>query len=694
MDATNSTYVGLFGYSTGTVKNVLLAQATIVGYSTVGDVYCGSVVAYNKGTVKNCTVRADISASTRWEQQNAYAGGICAYSSTSLKECAFNGTVNAKVSFLDSYAYAGGIVGYGMGATDCRNYGRITASAAASCDSYAAGILGYSGGAVSRCYNAGEIRATNARRSFAAGICGKNTANVTSCKNVGTIYAHTAYNDENDALYALAGGICGSNFATVSYGENEGFIEADSTSSHAYAGGVVGYNNTECILQNSVNYGDITAGSSGGESRAGGIASTTYRDSYVRYCCNYGDVSITDNPYYWSGCAGGVVAVLQYGTVMECCNHGDVSIDSTAYEPHGASIVGSCTDAVLKDCYSDGNVHSYFSRNESYNNGVIAGIAGGNGTAISNCYFTGTLTSTYSYTEKWGVVKQWGGTEHTLSNLYVLNLYSSSQSQFRMTDAGSKLQSTYSGFDFSSVWAMDPEINGGRPYLRRIPAASSASWYSGIEEITFVQGVGFDVDYLEMHIGETVSLGYSVYPANSTDAFVFWQVDWADMATVDANGNVTAVNPGYATVTVTTRDGGFMAECTIYITGHDYMAETTLPTCTEQGYTTYRCIHCEDYYVADYVDAKGHSYKNGICVGCGEKDPDGLNLEGLDVLCLGDSITAGQGLTADTRWTNILANKYGWNLTNKSQGGISLSSYYYTSHGLTDVSIAKKAEIL
>ena len=77
-----------------------------------------------------------------------------------------------------------------------------------------------------------------------------------------------------------------------------------------------------------------------------------------------------------------------------------------------------------------------------------------------------------------------------------------------------------------------------------------------------------------------------------------------------------------------------------------------------------------------------------------EKAANGLSLEGLNVLCLGDSITAGQGLTTDTRWTNVLASKYNWTLTNKSQGGISLSSYYYTANGQTDVSIAKKAEVL
>ena len=97
---------------------------------------------------------------------------------------------------------------------------------------------------------------------------------------------------------------------------------------------------------------------------------------------------------------------------------------------------------------------------------------------------------------------------------------------------------------------------------------------------------------------------------------------------------------------------------------------------------------------SETAEAHTHTYENGICTGCGTEDPDGLKLDGLNVLCLGDSITAGQGLTTDTRWTNVLASKYGWNLTNKSQGGISLSSYYYTANGKSDVSIAKKAEIL
>lgn len=41
--------------------------------------------------------------------------------------------------------------------------------------------------------------------------------------------------------------------------------------------------------------------------------------------------------------------------------------------------------------------------------------------------------------------------------------------------------------------------------------------------------------------------------------------------------------------------------------GHDYVAEVTAAGCESQGYTTYTCSGCGDTYVADYVDALGHT---------------------------------------------------------------------------------------
>ena len=44
---------------------------------------------------------------------------------------------------------------------------------------------------------------------------------------------------------------------------------------------------------------------------------------------------------------------------------------------------------------------------------------------------------------------------------------------------------------------------------------------------------------------------------------------------------------------------------------HEYTAEVTAPTCTERGYTTYTCA-CGNSYVADYVDALGHTAAEAV----------------------------------------------------------------------------------
>ncbi len=71
---------------------------------------------------------------------------------------------------------------------------------------------------------------------------------------------------------------------------------------------------------------------------------------------------------------------------------------------------------------------------------------------------------------------------------------------------------------------------------------------------------------------------------------------------------------------------------------HTYKAAVTVPTCTEQGYTTYTC-ECGDSYVADLLDATGHTYENGICTGCGvnEWDTDGDGV--LEILAIGNSFS-------------------------------------------------------
>ena len=55
--------------------------------------------------------------------------------------------------------------------------------------------------------------------------------------------------------------------------------------------------------------------------------------------------------------------------------------------------------------------------------------------------------------------------------------------------------------------------------------------------------------------------------------------------------------------------------------GHNYEIKMISSTCTTVGYTLYTC-NCGYSYTTDEVAALGHSYENGICVTCGEADPD------------------------------------------------------------------------
>lgn len=61
---------------------------------------------------------------------------------------------------------------------------------------------------------------------------------------------------------------------------------------------------------------------------------------------------------------------------------------------------------------------------------------------------------------------------------------------------------------------------------------------------------------------------------------------------------------------------------TILAKGHSYKSKVTAPTCTTGGYTTYTCSVCGSSYTDNQLPANGHTYVNGTCTVCKEKDPN------------------------------------------------------------------------
>lgn len=79
-------------------------------------------------------------------------------------------------------------------------------------------------------------------------------------------------------------------------------------------------------------------------------------------------------------------------------------------------------------------------------------------------------------------------------------------------------------------------------------------------------GVTLNENSMTINRFETHTLSATVLPNNATNKNVTWSSSDVNVATVDSNGVVSSVASGSATITVTTVDGGFTAQCSVSVT--------------------------------------------------------------------------------------------------------------------------------
>ncbi len=87
---------------------------------------------------------------------------------------------------------------------------------------------------------------------------------------------------------------------------------------------------------------------------------------------------------------------------------------------------------------------------------------------------------------------------------------------------------------------------------------------NGEDKDVKVESVLLNNNVLSLEVGDTYTLTSTVLPADATDKSVTWSSSDTDIVTV-ANGKLTAVDVGEATVTVTTKDGNKTAECVVQV---------------------------------------------------------------------------------------------------------------------------------
>lgn|GEM_PF-5973371 len=94
-------------------------------------------------------------------------------------------------------------------------------------------------------------------------------------------------------------------------------------------------------------------------------------------------------------------------------------------------------------------------------------------------------------------------------------------------------------------------------------------------EVVAVENVSLDKKTLTVDIGESETLTATVKPDNAANKKVTWSSNDEDVASVDANGRVTAISRGTATITVRTEDGNFAAQCKVTVTDPDATSTDT-----------------------------------------------------------------------------------------------------------------------
>jgi filamentous hemagglutinin family protein len=369
----STSYVGLFGYTTGTIQNVNIAGGSIAGSNEVG-----GLAAYNSGTITS--VSANGVAVTG---NGSNVGGLVGYNAGSIARTFSSdavdntsggfgtgglvgyqtslGSIGSSIATgsVTGGSYIGGLVGFNQGLV----HGASSASGAVNGVVIVGGLVGYSDGTINT-VSAGT--GTVSGDYYVGGLVGENDTG-------GTVSASTTSSASVSGT-ALIGGLVGQNFGTV----NGNSSSTDTPSGALEIGGLIGYN-AGSIANSSA--GGTTVSSDAGSyvgglvgANAGSIAQSSSSDA----------VDNTGSGFATGGLVGYNVAS---GTIGSSTASGSVT---------NGSYIGGLVG------FNDGTVNGASSASGSvsgvaavgglvgYNDGTIDNVSAGTGT-VSGTYYVGGL---------------------------------------------------------------------------------------------------------------------------------------------------------------------------------------------------------------------------------------------------------------------------------------------------------------
>lgn len=401
---------GFAGWNEGTITGGSMAAS--LGNRETGYTYLGGVAGVNGGLIqsaypaKDCAVRGD-----------SYVGGIAGVNlggdaAASTRKGLIICTENNSTGTVEANQYAGGVTGANVGSISLS--GQLQSSVTAT--RYAGGVAG-----INTTYNAykgsiygadnaiGAVSGSVTAANYAGGVAGTNRAEITHVDNHASVRASTQY----------AGGIAGENAAG---GKISACVHAQNQvyATNGEAGGIVGNNNKDALIENVQVRADVTAANG----TAGGVTATNFgiigQDSELENNSSVSNCTITGTSESIGAVAAyngkgatirnvklaanakvrfstpavtiGGLAGMNEGTVTGCqVENGALALDAGLRAGTNTVTLGGAVGRTTADGkVSSTDVRLDLTQNlDKYTN--LGGVAGQNDGTLEQCTYSGTM---------------------------------------------------------------------------------------------------------------------------------------------------------------------------------------------------------------------------------------------------------------------------------------------------------------
>lgn len=423
---------GLIAGTLGGTVSAVTASGTVQGSSRVGGI-AGQMDGGS--SVLNSSFSINISGSGN------YVGGITGLlnSNTVLTNVSNTGNVTGQER-------VGGVTGQANSNTIITNaviVGDVTGTG-----DYVGGLVGYCQNII----NGGSFSGDVSGQKYVGGATGRLEGTLTGLTINGSVTGSSDY----------IGGLVGwNNNGTITNCSTSGSVSGAKEVGglvgwHSYSNGVITLCNSSMVVNGIENIGGLvgqnqdglielsySTGSVNGITNSGGlVGNSRWGNALIRLCFSLSSV----NPGGTGGNynqTGGLVGNLTSGRVENSFARGSIT---------GNNRVGGLI----------GQMESNATVLNSYSTGQVNGSAGQTGGLIGRRQ-SGEVIESFWDRQTSGQTSSAGGMSRTTAQMLQQSLYSSA------------------GWNFNTIWSMDPAINDGYPYLQAIPGAFLFVWTGNID---------------------------------------------------------------------------------------------------------------------------------------------------------------------------------------------------------------------